>query len=139
MTGETIRIFYSSRCFFFIISYNAQVYLIYIKLHTHIYINTIEISEKILTNLFNIRFPYYLKLHSIFFPKIWQLFANRERGNGLNVVGGRVTGVVFVFRRRDGNDSMKLNSSPSFSTMCHMPARPFADVARETLPPPFSG
>lgn len=94
MTGETIRIFYSSRCFFFIISYNTQVYLIYIKLH--IYINTIEISEKILTNLFNIRFPYYLKLHSIFFPKIWQLFANRKRGNGLNVVGGRVTGVVFV-------------------------------------------
>lgn len=53
MTGETIRIFYSSRCFFFIISYNTQVYLIYIKLH--IYINTIEISEKILTNLFNMR------------------------------------------------------------------------------------
>lgn len=75
---------------------HKSIYLIYIKLHTHIYINTIEISEKILTNLFNIRFPYYLKLHSIFFPKIWQLFANRERGNGLNVVGGRVTGVVFV-------------------------------------------
>lgn len=31
-------------------------------------------------------------------------------------------GVVFVFRRRDENDSMKLNSSSSssFSTMCHM-------------------
>lgn len=95
---------------------HKSIYLIYIKLHTHIYINTIEISEKILTNLFNMRLILF-KIAFDFFSE--DLAAVREQRNGLNVVGGRVTGVVFVFRRRDGNDSMKLNSSPSFSTMCH--------------------